>query len=175
MANLIPGAQLLYTSGRVPLVIRLILLPFAGLALCAMWMIARDMLGQQGFWNRSPNDRLPPVVVFLLVAGLFLMFLGPWLWTNWLVFDRERQLLVMFHRGFLGTRRWFTVPISEISHLEMKFGTIRATCFWDVSMVRTGGRRYFLTRSYVGREDPPPHEEVNRIARPIERPVQLRP
>ena len=149
-------SDILWTSGPVPVWIRLITLPFlAGV----LWVVGIGIVDRVA----SIGDRSMDVSIGGLIAsGVLAVFLaGLWFWNNWVYLDPPGEALVLEHRGLLGSRRRI-IRIAEMRAISLHAGSIRASHFWDVSIVTANGGKIWFTRIY-GEDDAPPRDRFVRL------------
>jgi hypothetical protein len=130
---------MLHDSGSVPLIVRIVTLPFAALGVVACYLIARDG------GTRSDPTHGHPLVAFAVAALLVLFFVELWFWRAWILFDGERGALVRKHRGLFGVS-YKRTPVIDIVQVYVRPVHIRAQLSWDIGVVLGSGERQWLTR-----------------------------
>jgi hypothetical protein len=162
-------ADVLWTSGQVPIWLRVLTLPFLVGVLWGISAILRDLVGTDGVAAQLGHST-HPLIALAAMTALGIFFVGTWIWNNWLYLDPSAQILVMAHRGLLGVRRKH-IPVSEIRAIGLQFGRIRANRFWNVSIVEVTGKRVWFTRTYSQENEA--RAEFRRLADALKCPVTI--
>jgi hypothetical protein len=121
----------------VPLILRIVTLPFAVLGILVCYLSIHDGGAKLAHGN--------PLVAFALAALLVLVFVQLWFWRVWILWDGEQGVLVRKHRGLFGVSRKLT-QVRDIAQVYVRRVSIRATVSWDVGLTLVSGQRQWLTR-----------------------------
>lgn len=129
--------RLIYDTGPIPLLVRIMTLPFAAMGVMVLYLILRDGALRVAYGRT--------LIGFVASALLVLLFVKLWFWRSSILFDAEQRALVQRHRGLFGVSDRRT-PASEVAQIVLRPGRMRARQFWDVYLVLTSGRRGWLAR-----------------------------
>jgi len=163
--------ELLHATGLVPLLIRIICLPF--LVLCS-WVLVGSVSyfitgGDLGTNLKEPREfGLRAIAGILALVLLITLFIGVWFWQNWIYLDPTTRELVFKHRGICGVS-WRKLNAVDAAYVAIKRTGVLSRSY-EVLLVYADGSTEPLTST--GAEQFA-HEVANRIAAAINKPLRM--
>ena len=163
--------QLLHATGRVPLLVRIVCLPF--LVFCFWALIGTVSYFITG-WDVGINLNEPHQFGFRAAAGilalvlLITLFVGVWFWQNWIYLDTATRGLVFKHRGIFGIS-WRRLNAVDAAYVAIKRTGVLSSS-WEVLLVFGDGRTERLT-STGGEQFV--QDVADRIAAAINKPLRM--
>src|SRR5262249_52026923 len=143
-ATVAPEGEVLYDSGRVPLWLRTPGLLLALLCLAILFdLVALRAFGRTVFL--PPPTDLPAgwLVAFIGTGVLAWLLLQVWVGRKRILWDAERRQLRLEDRWLFGTIRR-ALPRADTAVVRVRHGRLKASTFWDVSLLATSGRETWL-------------------------------
>ena len=146
LADSTARGEILYDSGRVPLLIRVPCLLLAFLCLAILFDLAVLLAFDRTVLLPPPTD-LPAgwLVAFAGTAVLAAFMLSVWVGRTRIIWDAELGVLQVEGRWLFGTTRR-NLPQAELAVVRIRHGRILGSSAWNVSLLDSSGRENWLTQ-----------------------------
>ena len=131
----------IYDTGRVPLIIRLIVLPFASGAI----FVTGNFIFE--YFHSTHKDTISASSVIGLLASLFLSFflLSIWFLRNEFFYSQYNHSIIIAHHGLL-IKYKKKITLSGAEAIYTRCTHIRVSEFWDIGILYSNDKKQYLTR-----------------------------